>query len=52
MPATLIIRNLSFCRVGVWLKRFWKTGARFDTVQWAEKVRLSLATRSLIVLAD
>ncbi|CED83697.1 patatin-domain-containing protein [Phaffia rhodozyma] len=23
--------------IRVWLKRFWKTGARFDTVTWAEK---------------
>ena len=22
----------------VWLKRFWKTGARFDSVTWARKV--------------
>jgi hypothetical protein len=27
--------------MGIWLKRFWKTGARFDTVQWAEKVSLT-----------
>jgi len=23
----------------VWFKRFWSTGARFDAVLWAEKVR-------------
>ena len=21
----------------MWLKRFWKTGARFDTIKWAQK---------------
>lgn len=26
----------------VWFKRFWKTGARFDSVLWARKVRLDL----------
>lgn len=25
---------------GVWIKRFWKTGARFDSVTWARKVNL------------
>lgn len=24
--------------VEVWIKRFWKTGARFDSVTWARKV--------------
>ncbi|KAJ3544697.1 hypothetical protein NMY22_g2683 [Coprinellus aureogranulatus] len=23
--------------IGVWIKRFWKTGARFDSVTWARK---------------
>ncbi|KAG9048285.1 hypothetical protein FS837_000348 [Tulasnella sp. UAMH 9824] len=23
--------------IGVWMRRFWKTGARFDTVEWARK---------------
>lgn len=32
--------------MGIWLKRFWKTGARFDTVQWAEKVCAPLAQLS------
>lgn len=25
---------------GVWIRRFWKTGARFDSVTWARKVWL------------
>ena len=24
--------------LSVWMKRFWKTGARFDSVDWARKV--------------
>lgn len=27
--------------MGVWMRRFWKTGARFDTVEWARKVGFS-----------
>jgi hypothetical protein len=26
----------------VWFRRFWITGARFDSVLWAEKVRARL----------
>jgi hypothetical protein len=28
--------------LSVWATRLWKTGARFDAVDWARKVRLSL----------
>lgn len=28
--------------ISVWMQRFWKTGARFDTVQWARKVSTPL----------
>ena len=24
-----------------WIKRFWKTGARFDSVEWARKVTIA-----------
>lgn len=32
--------NITACeeRFTVWFKRFWRTGARFDTVAWAKKV--------------
>lgn len=26
---------------GQWIRRFWKTGARFDSVDWARKVFIS-----------
>lgn len=27
----------------VWFKRFWVTGARFDSVAWARKVRFTIS---------
>lgn len=34
----------------VWFKRFWKTGARFDSVTWARKVRHPQIRRHLSFL--
>lgn len=33
----------------VWIKRFWKTGARFSTLQWARKVG-TLLDRKLVYI--
>lgn len=33
----------------VWATRFWKTGARFDAVDWARKVKQYLYTLSDLI---
>ena len=35
-----IAHKITACEepISVWFKRFWKTGARFDSVLWARKV--------------
>lgn len=30
----------------IWIKRFWKTGARFDSVTWARKVSMMMMRAS------
>jgi predicted acylesterase/phospholipase RssA len=31
--------------INIWFKRFWQTGARFDSVAWARKVGMSASYR-------
>jgi hypothetical protein len=35
-----IAHRITACEepIRIWLQRFWKTGARFDPILWAEKV--------------
>ena len=33
---------------GVWIKRWYETGARFSSIKWAEKVRQEIFLRSLL----
>lgn len=47
-----LARKLTACEdpFPVWIKRFWTTSARFDSVAWARKVNSHPAPRSLFLI--
>jgi predicted acylesterase/phospholipase RssA len=46
-----LANKISACEepLSVWATRFWKTGARFDAVDWARKVRIPLQSFSDLI---